>query len=83
MTAEPAEVIKIRRGRQSRLPRWMHHAYAKLAGYFWLRCPLCGQFCGGHEWRDIGGKPSSIANPEGGTGFIGICPACTRQGLGD
>jgi hypothetical protein len=32
-----------------RLPRWIHKVYAKLFGYYWLACPLCGQFFGGHE----------------------------------
>lgn len=32
-----------------RLPRWMHHAYAFLAGYFWIPCPGCGRAFGGHE----------------------------------
>lgn len=70
--------------RQSLLPRWMHHLYANVLGYFWLPCALCGRNWGGHEWRDIDGKPSVIADPESGAGrFTGICPACTRQGRGD
>jgi len=28
---------------------------AKLLGYFWLPCPICGQFSGGHEWHDRNG----------------------------
>lgn len=40
-----------------RLPRFVHRAYAALAGYFWLPCPLCGHGFGGHERSsgDVGG----------------------------
>lgn len=31
------------------MPRWMHHVYAYLMGYFWIPCPLCGRIFGGHE----------------------------------
>jgi hypothetical protein len=64
--------------------RWrqVHRAYASLAGFFWLPCPLCGTMSGGHEWRDIDGKPSSVPDPEVPGRFHGICPACTRTGAG-
>lgn len=63
-----------------RFRRW-HRTYAHVAGYFWLPCPLCGQEFGGHEWRDIDGKRSSI--PTGRRGISeGICPDCTRAGRG-
>jgi hypothetical protein len=70
------------------LPRWMHRAYARLGGYFWLPCPLCGQYSGGHEWRDRDGKSSTIQDPETAwnpnrSAGLGICPACTRAGKGD
>lgn len=29
--------------------RWFHYLYAKLHGYFWLPCPICGRNFGGHE----------------------------------
>lgn len=34
--------------------RWrlLNKIYAKLFGYFWLPCRLCGQHFGGHEWDD-------------------------------
>lgn len=59
--------------------RWRraHDLYADLAGFFWLSCPLCGTMFGGHEWRDIDGKSSSV-----GEGYA-ICPGCTRKGLGE
>ena len=63
--------------------RTLNRIYARLLGYFWLPCPLCGQMSGGHEWRDIDGKPSCIPDPESGPGyFTGICPDCTRAGRG-
>jgi hypothetical protein len=64
-------------------PPWRqaHRLYAFLLGYFWVPCPLCGRYFGGHEWRDINGLPSSI--PAGDPGISkGICPKCTRAGRG-
>ena len=29
--------------------RLLHRLYAKLFGYFWLPCPICGEYFGGHE----------------------------------
>jgi len=60
--------------------RTFNKLYAMANGYFWMPCPLCGQYFGGHEWRDYDGKPSSIS-----TGCYtgkGICPDCTRAGRG-
>jgi hypothetical protein len=63
--------------------RAFHRTYARTMGYFWLPCPLCGQEFGGHEWRDIDGKRSSIPAPDGPQGMsIGICPDCTEAGRG-
>lgn len=66
----------------SRLPRWVHRLKASMLGYFWLPCPLCGRMFGGHEWLPgAPGLPSSI--PSRRTGIVdGICPRCTRKGLG-
>jgi len=75
----------------SRLPRWSHRVWAFALGYFWLACHLCGTYSGGHEWRDIDGKSSSVNVVgfeeidgvfHGVTKRRGICPACTREGLG-
>jgi len=35
--------------RISVLPRWVHHLYANLFGYFWVPCPICEKYFGGHE----------------------------------
>jgi hypothetical protein len=61
--------------------RWANHLYAFLLGYFWAACPLCGRMSGGHEWRDIDGRPSQIPTADPTT-FRGICPWCTREGKG-
>lgn len=64
--------------------RRVHRWWARWAGFFWLLCPLCGVESGGHEWRDIDGKPSHVPDPTGsGHGsYVGICPVCTRAGRG-
>lgn len=69
--------------------RILHKWYAKITGYFWLPCVLCGKEFGGHEWRDIDGLPSMIQTEEDKvhsttsvTRSTGICPNCTRAGLG-
>lgn len=33
-------------------PRWLSKIYAAVCGYFWLPCPICGKYFGGHEWLD-------------------------------
>lgn len=50
-----------------RHPRWLHRLYAFVNGYFWLPCPSCGRYFGGHERG-------------GGTlGNKGTCPLCPRR----
>ena len=69
------------RGRISLLPRWVHQWFAFMGGYFWLPCPMCGRVMGGHEWRRVEGKVSSV--PDGKSDvFHGICPVCTYEGKG-
>jgi hypothetical protein len=64
--------------------RWAHRRYARANGFFWAPCVLCGWKWGGHEWRDIDGKPSVVfVNPEEPTTGTGICPRCTRAGRGE
>lgn len=60
--------------------RTLNRIYAAIAGYFWTACPLCGEYFGGHEWRDIDGRSSSIKTSE--SSRKGICPDCTRAGKG-
>jgi len=33
--------------------RLLHKLYAKIFGYFWLPCPVCGKMFGGHEIKSI------------------------------
>ncbi len=63
--------------------RWAHHWYANVAGYFWLPCNLCSKPTAGHEWRNAGGHMSSTPDLDDPHLGHGICPACTRAGLGD
>ena len=68
-----------------RLPRIVHRFYAWTLGYFWIPCPLCGRYFGGHEWREIDGKPDSVPDPRGGADIglsRAICPICTAEGRG-
>ena len=63
--------------------RWLNRQYAAAMGYFWLPCPLCGEYSGGHEWRDRNGLPAQIPAPDGRLGIsVGICPKCTLAGKG-
>jgi hypothetical protein len=64
--------------------RWAHQRYAQRHGYFWIRCPLCDNHFGGHELRTVRGNPSSVPDPtdEARQLWVGICPRCTKAGLG-
>lgn len=31
------------------MPRWIHHVWARVFGWFWLPCPECSRPFGGHE----------------------------------
>ena len=35
------------------VPRWAHHVWAVLLGYFWHECPRCGRHFGGHEIKGM------------------------------
>lgn len=75
----------MRQGRQ--IPegdRDAHERFALAHGFFWEPCVLCGRMTGGHEWRDIDGKPSEVfLTPDEPTTGTGICPQCTRGGKGE
>jgi hypothetical protein len=56
-----------------RLPRLMHRLYAAMAGYFWLPCPRCGVYFGGHEWRAPDGWVVTRSDSDRRL----WCPTCT------
>lgn len=66
-------------------PRIAARIIAKALGFFWLPCPICGQYFGGHEWKNVNGHVSDIPHREmelsKGLGW-GICPECTAKGIG-
>ena len=55
-----------------KLPRFIHWLYALLRGYFWLPCPICGQYFGGHESTGIGLM-------EDWNSGVCICPNCESE----
>ncbi len=59
------------------IPRWVHRFYAYLFGYFWLPCPLCREFFGGHEWDGRGLIKESHLHKYGGhINYEGVCKQC-------
>jgi ribosome modulation factor len=68
-----------------RLPRALHRFWAGLTGRFWLACPVCERYFGGHEWRtkaeDRGGHITTVWDTERQIPRA-ICPDCTRKGEG-
>ena len=64
--------------------RLFNKFYAKLTGHFWLPCPLCAQYFGGHEWdiRSTSKSQSIIINYAMGL-RKGICPDCRDADKGD
>jgi len=57
--------------------RLLEKQYANRMGYFWLPCPLCGIFFGGHEWKNGDEYSIPIKNRPGF--FKGICPDCGNK----
>ena len=56
-----------------RLRRWMHKVYAFAFGYFWLPCPECGRWFGGHE--EGGGTLWVSGTKTSRSGHL-LCPNC-------
>jgi hypothetical protein len=67
--------------------------FAKMNGYFWLPCPTCGRYFSGNEWliadwsarviTSNAHQVCSIPTKGGGEGHgTGICPHCTKAGVG-
>jgi len=55
-------------------PRWIHRLWAFVAGYFWLPCPECGRYFGGHEVRGPAYDGPEIIRP--GRVRKTLCPRC-------
>lgn len=52
--------------------RRLSKLYARVLGYFWLPCPICKKYFGGHEWL-----PGNDLNDLNGSGRgQGVCPRC-------
>lgn len=51
------------------IPRWLHRAWAKAFGWFWLPCPECGRSFGGHEASHV-----SLYMPDGSHALV--CRRC-------
>ena len=51
-----------------KLPRRLHRIYARLMGYFWLPCPKCGEYFGGHE----------LTGYEPAINSWVVCPRCAK-----
>jgi len=49
--------------------------YAFIFAYFWLPCPRCGEYFGGHEWN-LNDPNQSIYNNH--TGYA-ICKNCANK----
>jgi hypothetical protein len=58
------------------LPRIFHRIYAFWTNYFWIPCPICGKYFGGHEWQ----SEYTLWDKNFTTGK-GICPRCGEKGL--
>ncbi len=58
---------------RSWMPKIIRHYYANVFGYFWLPCPICGDYFGGHEAKAV--DFVEIEDPLGGKNYkVGICP---------
>ena len=63
-------------GKMSKLPRFVHHFYATVKGYFWLPCPICGKNFGGHE---IDMHTTVLWSEPYRGSFTCRNPACTKE----
>ena len=63
--------------RLPRRPRFLHHWWAILAGYFWLPCPLCSQPFGGQEQH--GGSIADSSYPNDPTRGRVVCILCADR----
>lgn len=52
--------------------------YANKHGYFWLPCPICGEYFGGHEWSC---EDRHYTSQDGR--HWGMCNKCCNNKKGD
>ena len=64
-----------------RLPLWLHRWWADWWGFFWMTCPRCGAWHGGHQVND---RTRTIIVMWGGRGCAKpheasavVCPDCS------
>ena len=58
-----------------KIDRSLNRIYAVANGYFWLPCPLCGEYYGGHE---VGSIAVGVATGEPGIRHL-VCNTCANQ----
>lgn len=64
--------------KHDRNDRAWHAQWALTHHYFWLPCPTCGRYFGGHE-----AGSGSVMTPEKGPGrAMSICSWCNEAGVG-
>lgn len=82
-------------GCNMRMSRVFNKMYANMFGYFWIPCPRCGEYFGGHEWKhtNIGMSTAdqnvssavctkcalSVASRHPGTGQVRINPETMEE----
>lgn len=55
--------------------RWWNHLRALAGGYFWLPCPECAEYFGGHELRlSDGPRVIRFGQPN-----RLLCPPCAKR----
>lgn len=63
------------------LPRFVHRWWAHWRGYFWVPCPRCGDYFGGHEFvAPTGPVLIRIGDDGQWPTYKVLCPSCTRAG---
>ena len=58
-----------------RLPRWLAYVIAKLGGYFWIPCPVCGDGFAGFE---VGSHTSGVQHRDEGDGTRSYKIVCNK-----
>jgi len=60
--------------------RLLNKLFANLFGYFWLTCPNCGKYFGGHEINfSPFGKVKLVKSSDGYYHSMCVCPDCEKD----